>query len=144
MWLNVPYCPGTVKVVVWKDGRVWATDERRTAGVVKNLQVGSDLTELTSLQDIAYVKVALEDENGVLVPESDIDLAFSAEGAVEVAGLCNGDPADLTGFRAGHQRTFHGLCQAIVRAREGTSGQGALVVKGGGLSARIEFTVAEH
>ena len=143
-WLNVPYSPGTVKVVVRKGGAVWATAERRTAGAVNKLEVVGDAASLRSLQDIAYVRIALKDKNGTVVPNADVDLNFSAEGAVELIGLCNGDPADLTGFQEGHQRTFHGLCQAVVRAREGAHGPGALTITGGGLSGRISFTVPKN
>ena len=42
---------------------------------------------------------------------------------------------------AGRQKTVHGLCQAVVRVREGATGPGALVATGGGLSAKVDFTV---
>ncbi len=69
------------------------------------------------------------------------ELTFTASGAVEVIGVCNGDPTDWTGFQAGRQKTFHGLCQAVVRVREGATGPGSLVATGGGLSAKVDFTV---
>lgn len=142
MWNNVRYEPGVVKVVVTKDGKPWASAVRLTAGPAARLTAAADRTSLRGLQDLAYVTLALRDARGTVVPESDVELTFEASGAVEVIGVCNGDPTDWTGFQAGRQRTFHGLCQAVVRVREGASGPGALVVTGGGLTAKVGFTVA--
>ena len=100
----------------------------------------ADRRELASLQDLAYVTIALRDEKGTLVPESDVDLSFAATGSVEVIGVCNGDPTDMTGLQADHQRTFHGLCQAVVRLREGARGPGELKVSAGGISATVPFS----
>ena len=141
MWNNVRYEPGEVKVIVMKDGKFWAKAVRRTAGPAARLEAAADRTTLKGLQDLAYVSLALRDRQGTVVPEADVELTFTASGAVEVIGVCNGDPTDWTGFQAGRQKTFHGLCQAVVRVREGATGPGALVATGGGLSAKVDFTV---
>ena len=141
MWNNVRYEPGEVKVIVMKDGKFWAKAVRRTAGPAARLEAAADRTTLKGLQDLAYVSLALRDRQGTVVPEADVELTFTASGAVEVIGLCNGDPTDWTGFQAGRQKTFHGLCQAVVRVREGATGPGSLVATGGGLSAKVDFTV---
>ena len=139
MWNDVRYEPGELVLVAYKNGAEWARAFRRTAGAAIRLVASCDRVELKSLQDLSYVKFELLDEHGTVVPESDVELRFKAEGAVEVAGVCNGDPTDLTGLQADRQRTFHGLCQAVVRAKEGCSGPGRLVAEGGGFSAHVEF-----
>lgn len=143
MWNNVRYEPGEVKVVVKKGGKVWATAVRRTAGPAVRLEATADRTTLRGLQDLAYVALALRDARGTVVPEADVELAFEAGGAVELIGVCNGDPTDWTGFQAGRQKTFHGLCQAVLRVREGRRGAGWLTARGGGLDARLSFEVRD-
>ncbi len=143
MWNNVRYEPGEVKVVVKKGGEVWATAVRRTAGPAVRLEATADRTTLRGLQDLAYVALALRDARGTVVPEADVELAFEAGGAVELIGVCNGDPTDWTGFQAGRQKTFHGLCQAVLRVREGRRGAGWLTARGGGLDARLSFEVRD-
>ena len=38
---------------------------------------------------------------------------------------------------------FHGLCQAVLRVREGRRGAGWLTARGGGLDARLSFEVRD-
>jgi beta-galactosidase len=140
MWNDVRYEPGELRLVAYKGGRQWAEVVQRTAGPAARLDAQAERRELASLQDLAYVTIALRDEKGTLVPESDVDLSFAATGSVEVIGVCNGDPTDMTGLQADHQRTFHGLCQAVVRLREGAHGSGELKVSGGGLSVTVPFS----
>ena len=141
MWNDVRYEPGELKAVAYRDGKVWAETTMRTAGAAAKLRLTADKTSLGTLQDLSYVKVELLDANGTLVPTADVDLEFAATGAIETIGFCNGDPTDMAGLQNPRQRTFHGLCQAVVRVKEGATGKGELTVKGAGLSAKIEIDV---
>ena len=141
MWNDVLYEPGTLRLVAYKNGKRWAEAERRTATAVVRLDVACDHAELSSLQDLSYVTIALVDSTGTVVPESDMELSVAASGAVEVIGVCNGDPTDLSGLQSPRLKTFHGLCQVVVRAREGATGTGTLSVTGGDLEPQVCFKV---
>ena len=143
MWNDVRYEPGELRLVAWRDGKKWAETVRRTAGAPARLVASADRIRLTSLQDLSYVRIELQDTAGTVVPESDIELSFAVEGAVELAGVCNGDATDLTGLQTPRQKTFHGLCQAVVRAAEGRIGPGRLIVSGGGMDVKEDFVVEQ-
>ena len=40
-WDDVVYQPGTLKVVAYKNGKIWATDEVKTAGAPANTEAGA-------------------------------------------------------------------------------------------------------
>ena len=140
IWDDVRYEPGELKVVAYREGRVWAESVTRTAGAPAHLELTADTRTLTTLNDLAYITVTLRDRDGNFVPNEDLAVTFEATGSIEAAGFANGDPTDLAGLSNPKQRTFHGLCQAVLRRREGADGKGRLVVTAeNGLTSSLDF-----
>lgn len=133
-WNSVRYESGEIRVVAYKDGIVWAQANRRTAGPVAALCVESEKGGRGD--GLVYYRIALVDSVGVVVPNDDRKIRISVEGEGTLAGACNGDATDMTGFRSASQHTFRGLCQAIVRRTPGASCR--IVIECDGLSRRIE------
>ena len=129
------YEPGTLEVVVWKDGREWARDTVKTTGAAARLAIEAETASVTADGvDVAYVNVAVLDAEGLVVPDAKVPVEFSVEGHGEIVATDNGDETDFDDFRSPRRKTFNGRAQAIVRAVRGASGEIAVTVASPGLS----------
>jgi beta-galactosidase len=115
VWADVRYKPGTVEVVVYKAGKVWAREKVRTAGQAFKLAPSIDYKG----KDLTYVTVDILDRNGVLVPDAATELSFSVQGPAKIVGTDAGDPTSHVPFYSTTLPAFHGKASAIVK-RTGT------------------------
>jgi beta-galactosidase len=122
-WDSVRYVPGTVKVVAYKNGQVWATDSVETAGDARKLQLTADRTVLNANgNDLSFITLQVEDAKGIVVPEAKNSITFSLEGPGEIVATDNGDATDLTAFPSVRRNAFNGYCLLIVRTKKGKAG----------------------
>ena len=131
-WDDVVYQPGTVKVIAYKDGAVWAEEEVRTAGPAKRAVLETDFAG----EDLTYVTARLEDKDGTLVPDADNLLKFKVKGPAELVATDAGDPTSHTPFYSPDLQAFHGLASAIIR-RTGKGPVTVSVTSDGLKSAKI-------
>ena len=110
-WGDVVYEPGTVMVIAYKGGAVWATDEVRTAGAVKRTVLETDFEG----QELIYVTARLEDKDGTLVPDACNLLKFKVKGPAEIIATDAGDPTSHVPFYSPDRPAFHGLASVILR-----------------------------
>lgn len=118
VWEEVVYEPGTLEVVVKKNGKPWCRAARRTTGPAAAVQLQADRTELRS-GELAFIELAAADANGDVVPTEQSAVSFTLNGPAELLGFCNGDPTDPTCAQSPHQRFFHGRLLAVIRATQG-------------------------
>ena len=111
VWDNVVYEPGTVDVIVYKDGREWARDIVKTAGKPARLQASIDYAG----EELTYVTIDVVDKNGILVPDAADLLSFSIQGPAQIVGTDAGDPTSHVPFYRPSLPAFHGKASAIVR-----------------------------
>lgn len=98
-WDDVVYIPGTLKVVTYKKGKIWATDQICTTGKAKSLQLIADRKTIKNDgKDLSFITVQLKDENGNTVPNNDQIVYFSIDGPGKIVATDNGDPSDLNTF----------------------------------------------
>jgi len=117
MW-QVPYAPGAIKAVAYSGGKPVAEKEIRTAGAPARIRLLPDRTQLTaSGDDLSFITVRIEDQNGNLCPESDNLVRFKVEGAGSLAAVDNGNAATLEPFQADNRKAFNGLALLIVRTQ---------------------------
>ena len=143
-WEDVVYEPGTVEVVVKKDGKPWATAKRVTTGdsaavtpVVDRSMIDNDG------HDLAHIELALTDAEGNVVPTDCRKVEFSIEGPAVLAGFCNGNPIDQTGLQSTQQKFFNGRILAVVRSKRGESGTATVTIKAEGLpEVKVPVTIA--
>lgn len=122
-WDDVVYEPGTLKVITYKNGKQWATDEVKTAGAAYKLVLTADRNILSADgKDLSFITVCVVDKNGVVVPEASNSIKFEASGAGEIVATDNGDPANLVSFASKERAAYSGYALAIVKAnfRAGT------------------------
>ena len=141
VWDNVVYEPGTVKVIAYKKGKVWAKDE---------IQTTTEATKITSISDkqiisnngyeYAFITVRIEDKSGNLVPTANHKLKIDVTGCGELVATDNGDPTSFVPFQSNQREAFNGLALAIVKAKTGEKGNIKIKVDSPGLKpAQIQI-----
>ncbi len=116
---EVPYAPGRLLAIGYRDGREAGRWELRTAGSAAVAVASVDRSRLTADGDgLAYVTVELHDADGtpVYARKDDRQVRVRVSGAGTLAGIGNGNPVDVSSFQSGERNTFHGRVVAVVRA----------------------------
>jgi beta-galactosidase len=118
-WLNVPYEPGELKAVAYKNGHKLGHAVMRTAGEPAKLRLAPDRKSLRADgEDLSYVLVEATDQDGNLCPLAMNHVKFRIEGPATIAGVGNGDHHFPAEFDADHVPLFYGKAMLIVRAAE--------------------------
>jgi beta-galactosidase len=132
----VVYEPGRLRVVTYKNGEVWATDEVKTADAPAKLKLEPDRSTISADgRDLSFVTVTVTDEHGVMAPRADNRIHFQIEGPGEIVATDNGDPTSLEPFPSPDRKAFNGLCLAIIRGKSGQPGTIHLTVSADGLKS---------
>ena len=140
VWDSVVYEPGVVKVVAYKDGREWATDEVKTTGSAVRISLSSDRDSLSSDgSDLAFITVKIQDRDGLTVPRTSSLIKFLIEGPGEIVATDNGDPTSFIPFSCHEREAFNGMALIIVKAKKAT--EGAFTVKA--ISSGLESGLME-
>ena len=122
-WNDVIYEAGEVKVVAYKNGKVWATDMVKTTGNATALHASVDRKQIAADgTDLAFVTIKVTDKNGLTVPRSHPLIKFTVEGNGEIVATDNGDPTSFVPFQSHQREAFNGLALVIVKAKKGTKG----------------------
>jgi beta-galactosidase len=115
----VPYAPGRLLAVGYRDGREAGRWELRTAGDPAEAHLSSDRTQIRANgEDLAYVNLKLTDENGapIYARSGDRKVTVHVSGAATLAGIGNGNPMDASSFQSGVRTTFHGQLTFVLRS----------------------------
>ncbi|NIJ45489.1 beta-galactosidase [Wenyingzhuangia heitensis] len=114
---NVPYQPGSLKVVAYKNGKAITSKEIKTAGTPTNIKLVTDRENINANGvDLAYVTVRVEDKDGNLCPNADTLITFNVDGEGSLAAVGNGDQTSMASFQATNRKAFNGLCLAILKS----------------------------
>jgi beta-galactosidase len=116
---NVPYAPGQLTAVGYRNGRETGRWSLQTAGTPVSAKVSADRPRVTANgEDLAFVTVELVDAKGtpIYAQSGDRNVHVTISGAGTLAGLGNGNPMDASSFQSGLRKSFHGRVVAAVRA----------------------------
>lgn len=131
---HVAYQPGSLKAVTVPQNRKTkpASVEFVTALQPAKIVLRADKAALSSSHnDLAYVQIFIEDEEGRLCPTAEVPLEITFKGKAQVvAGT--GHPYDMHSFRSLRPTTFRGKALAIVQPQD-EAGEVTLTVKAPGL-----------
>lgn len=120
---RVPFSPGELKAVSYRNGEVVCERRTRTASEPSGLRLIPDRNViLADGSDMAFITVEVIDKDGNICPYADDDIVFRLEGPAVIAGVDNGSPVSLERFKADHRRAFHGKALLVVR-NTGTHGK---------------------
>ena len=135
-WDDVIYQSGTVKVVAYKNGQVWATEEIHTAGspakVLAAVETGhgpeegfggdkesSRIGKKQSLSSdgIIFIDAKVADNDDYLVPTADNLIEISIKGPAELVFSDAGDPTSHVSFHSPALKAFGGLASFGIRKK---------------------------
>jgi beta-galactosidase len=115
----VPYQPGTLKAVSYKDGKTVMTTEIHTAGKPAKIELVADRKAIKADgKDMSFITVKILDKDGNVVPNADNKVDFKINGNAFIASVDNGDPVSHDPFKASWRKAFHGLALAILQSNE--------------------------
>jgi beta-galactosidase len=135
-WDDVAFQPGELKVVAYKQGKVWATDAVHTTGPADRIKLEADRSVIQADGlDLCFVTVRLTDEDGVVVPRTNNRVRFSLKGPGEIVATDNGDATSHEPFQASERNAYNGLCLVIVRASATQAGKITLKAEAEGLKS---------
>jgi len=138
----VPYEPGTLKAVGYRNGKPICEEEITTAGPAAALVLAVDSDTLAADPEaVAEVTVKVVDAQGNVVPKADNLVSFVVDGPARLIGVDNGDPASHDSYQASSRPAFNGLALAVVRLT-GTAGTMSVTATSPGLpSATVTISV---
>jgi beta-galactosidase len=141
---DVPYEPGTLRAVAFRDGAPVAAQEVRTAGAPARVVLVPDRARLSADgYDVSFVTVRVEDADGNLCPGADNLVRFAVDGPGRVVAVDNGNPASVESFQAPERKAFSGLALVVVRTQKGSPGSIRLRATSAGLRASETTLTAE-
>jgi beta-galactosidase len=115
----VPYAPGRLVAVGYRDGREAGRWSLQTAAAPSEARVSTNRAQvIADGDDVAYVTLELADANGTPVYDQagDREVRVTVSGAGTLAGLGNGNPQDASSLQSGVRKSFHGRAVAAIRA----------------------------
>ena len=123
-WDDVVYQPGELKVIAYKNGKVWAEDVVKTTGDAAQISLSADRTNIKADgADLSYITVEITDKNNLMVPRSKNPIRFEISGAGEIIATDNGDATDLSSFQSKSRKAYNGMALVIVRSVKGKRGK---------------------
>ena len=129
IWTEIPFEPGKLEAVSYKNGKEVARAVRETAGEPVRLSLSADRSTIAADgYDLSYITVEAVDAQGRAVPTADQMLRFSVKGKGELFGIDNGNAADTLCLKGTQKQLFSGKALAVVRSLRGQKGVATLTV----------------
>ena len=117
---QVPYAPGKLEAIAYKDGKEYARSTVETTGPAVAVTLTPDRAALAGDgQDAMPITVSVVDAQGRVVPEADAPVTFTLSGPGKNIGHGNGDHNCHDPEKGPMRRVFHGLAQLIVQSQIG-------------------------
>ena len=111
------YEPGEVTAVSYRGGKEVSRDTMETAGPACAIRIITDRTEMAADgHSLIYACVEIMDAEGRLVPDAQIALKASAEGAAALAGFGSAAPVTAENYTSGSFTTYRGRACGILRS----------------------------
>jgi beta-galactosidase len=114
---DVPYEPGELKAVGYKDGKKVCEEEVRTAGEPAAIVLSADRESLRAgARDVTQLFLKIVDAQGNLVPGADDLVKFEIEGTGTLLGVDSGNPASHESYQSNQRKAFDGLAFAVLQS----------------------------
>jgi beta-galactosidase len=135
---QIPYEPGTLEAVGYKNGKEVSRFKIETTGAPAALQLITDRKALgNDGWDAMPITVQALDHKGRPVPTANLPVAFEISGGGRIIGLGNGDPNSHEAEKGNKRSLFNGLAQVIVQSSKGQTEPIKLVAKSTGLKSAV-------
>ncbi|MCK5565668.1 MAG: DUF4982 domain-containing protein [Planctomycetes bacterium] len=115
---QVPYEPGSIKAVAYKNGKIAATKKITTAGAPAKIELTADRSIISADgKDLSFITARILDAEGNFCPMADNMVSFNVKGNADIIAVGNGDPTTTTSYQADERAAFNGMCLAIIRSQ---------------------------
>ena len=144
-WFDVPYEPGELKAVAYKNGEVVGEAMVKTATEPDRLRLTPDRSRLgADGMDLCYIMIEMVDADGIVCPLAMDMLEFHMEGAARLMGVANGNQMGHDVFTDATHPLFYGKAVAVLRSIPGQSGTAKLTVRSEkGMESETEVNFAK-
>ncbi|WPV02004.1 glycoside hydrolase family 2 TIM barrel-domain containing protein [Mucilaginibacter sp. cycad4] len=114
---EVEYQPGTLTAKGFTNGKETGESMLHTTGRPVAIRLIPDRKIIKAdVNDLSFVNVEVVDDKGNVVPDADdIEIRYELNEAGKIAGVGNGNPADVSSFQQNHKKVFQGRGLVIVR-----------------------------
>jgi len=124
MHWNVPYAPGSIKVVGYVNGQPVCEKTIATAQNAATIDLKPDRTTITADgKDLSFITVSIQDVNGNLCPTANDLVRFKIKGPAHIAAIGNGDATSTEPFQTEHCKAFSGKCVLIIKSQKAAVGE---------------------
>ena len=114
---KVEYTPGTLRVAGYSGSREVASGELKTTGQPERISLSADRETITADgQDLCYVTVQIQDNNGLRVPTAGNLVNFEVRGPGRIIGVGSSDPLGDQSFTQPERKAYQGRCLVIIKA----------------------------
>ncbi len=114
---ELPYEKGVLEAVSYAGENEISKAELRTTGVPAAIKLEPEREEITADgHSLAYVAVNVVDEEGNIVPDSELALHACVEGAGILAGFGSSNPITDENYTTGNFKAYKGKAMAVVRS----------------------------
>ncbi|MCQ2393204.1 MAG: DUF4982 domain-containing protein [Kiritimatiellae bacterium] len=118
-WFNVPYQPGELKVVAYKQGEVIGEKTMRTAEKPVAVKLTAEPLPMMKMNELAFVEVDLVDAKGTRDPLATNRVNFKLTGPGEIVAVGNGNPRGYDSFKKTDSHPlYYGKAVVVVRRKK--------------------------
>jgi len=140
---KVPYAPGILTAVGYRDGREIKRVQVETTGPAAGIRLVPDRIKIhANGEDLSVVRVELVDAAQRLIPNANPLIRFEVDGPGTILGVGNGDPSCHESDKGTVRSAFNGLCQVLVQSSK-TAGTLRLRAVADGLLPGVSEITAE-
>lgn len=133
---RVEFQPGTLEAVAFRNGAELARRRLETTGPAAAIRLTAEpFAGGSDRGDIVYVAVEVVDSRGRVLPDAELPVALSVDGAGELIAFGSANPVAAGGYQSPRSRTWRGRALAVLR---GTGRAGEVVVQASGPSIQSE------
>ena len=113
----VPYSMGELKAVGYDGQDVKSTYILKTSGKTGKIVLTPDRSKIKADgQDLSFITVELQDEQGVRNPKANDKIKFKIEGPGKIIAVGNSNPMSIESFQKPFREAYQGRCLVIVKA----------------------------
>ena len=114
---QVPYTSGELKAIGYSQGQEKSSFSLVTAGDPAKIVMKPDRTQIKADgQDLSYIVVELQDENGLRNPKAADQINFEISGPGEIVATGSSNPRSVESFKLPQRKAYQGRCLVIIRA----------------------------
>lgn len=116
---QIPYTKGEISALAFdENGNIIARETRHSFGEASKIRLKADKTQLPANgNDLVFVEITMEDEEGYPVENANNRVEVAVEGAGALVGLDNGDSTDTDEYKGTSRRLFSGKLLAVLKSK---------------------------